>query len=800
MIQILGLRSFIPKDSKDGKLKTFDKVFPMSFPVPSVEFVFQNIDKILAEIPKFEHWNLFYTIANCETYTGKKEEKRSFISTEMIAFDIDDLDTKYLDQYIEQVLGVLKVDSTKIGMVSSGNGLHFLLKLPYVISDEKFFKKSRPHYKAIADKINTALEIAGIPGKTDTSVFDARRILRLPGTVNRKVDKPEKKCTLLQPITGTVDFNLEALSGVPTVKETDQIAPRLLKNYAKAPPGPVLEGCDFLKHCTNHADSIPEPLWYAALSITARLDGEAQNGYQASHDMSRGHHGYTSEGTDQKIDQALEASGPRTCSAIKQLWDGCSKCKHFEKVASPILIVGEGTIRTEHTGFHTFVVDSKGNEKAIPCHEDLIKYFQRESQFKTLDGSRRVYTWNKTHYKEFGKAFLEAFARNTFNPTVDIKNVVEFRKRVEISNIEPLEWWEKSTLRKINFQNGYLDIDTMEFKPHDPTLAFRNVLPYAYDPEALCPTFEKMLRLVTGNDQELITVLEEFSGYCLSNDSCWAQKALILPGEGANGKSTFLDTLKNLAGVEYVSHVKLGTLTEPYNAAKLDGAILNIAEETAPKDLRDTTMFKTIVTGGTILVRLPYKEPYYIENKAKLCITCNALPDTTDNSHGFHRRLLIVPFNQAIETTAPDYDPHMTEKLKAELPGIFNRVIAAYKRLVVQKRFSDSQRINDSVEEYKTENDSVLYWAKEFLIVHTNGGYESFESSLNDLYENYKSVTKGLGSYPVKAQKFYKDLKKIKAIWGEHPYSQRLERKRKTVNGKEQRLFMVKGVEVPESY
>lgn len=789
MIQVMGLRSFV---SKEGEKVTYDKIFPTAEPIPSVKALFESLDSVLEQIPKSEHWNLFYTPANCG------EGKREFASSKVLAFDLDGIKLKFLDNYIHEVLAVLGADRETTGIVASGNGLHFLLELQTPITEKEYYKKNRAHYKAVCEKINKAIEIAGLPGKADTSVFEPRRILRLPGTVNRKPDKPEKQCTLLNPIKAVARFSLVETSGVPIVAEAEQIDARVLKRYPRTDASAVLSGCGFIKHCQDNASQIAEPAWYAALSITARLEGEALAGFPLSHELSKGHPSYTSEETARKIDQALDASGPRTCESINNLWDGCKACPNFQKVTTPLLIRGAGTIATELTGFWN-IPWGESKAKPTPNHEDLMKFFDREKKFKVIGDSRQVYVWSGTHYVPMEKASLEAFARDNFDPKPSMDITREFRQRVEISNIMPVEWWNDTTHRKMNFLNGYLDIDSMNFMPHDPTLPFRNVLPYSYDPHALAPCFTKMTKLVTGGDLPTIEVLLQFMGYSLANDTCWAQKALVLTGEGSNGKSTFLDVLKALAGKNNYASINMAKIDSDYNIATLDKRLFNISEETPPKAFIDNATFKNLTTGGTFLVRMPYKEPYEISNRAKMILTCNTLPETFDNTHGFYRRLLIVPFNQTIDRGSPDFDAKMGDKLALELPGIFNLVIQAYHRLTKAQAFADSQKIQDSLDEYRMENDTVLYWAKEFLVIHTNGTFESCETPMRDLYANYRDLMKSMSRIPVHEVKFFKQLAKITPqLWGEHPYRERVKIKDVVIDGARNQFKVIRGVQIQQ--
>ena len=70
----------------------------------------------------------------------------------------------------------------------------------------------------------------------------------------------------------------------------------------------------------------------------------------------------------------------------------------------------------------------------------------------------------------------------------------------------------------------------------------------------------------------------------------------------------------------------------------------------------------------------------------------NAFPKVTDLSHGFLRRLVIIPFRRIFKTDANSrYD---REELLKELPGVFNFAVEGLQRLKEHRisSFSEAQR------------------------------------------------------------------------------------------------------------
>lgn len=422
------------------------------------------------------------------------------------------------------------------------------------------------------------------------------------------------------------------------------------------------------------------------------------------------------------------------------------------------VVAPEDVIRTERTGFH--LATFKGNRVVYePQYEDLRKFFERSYTYKMLGGSQICYVWDGQRYKEFDGIYISNFAQRNFSPIADNKMCAEFKGLVTRTNLKDPEWFHETTAGKINFQNCVLDMNTLEISEHSEELGFRYVLDYDYDPEAKCPTWDKFLNEVTRGSAELQAMLLEFMGYAISNDSCWAQKALILDGEGRNGKSTFIAVLRALAGKGNYSALTVGDLNKEANRQMLDGKLFNIAEETPTKGMVDSSIFKAIVGGGEVQVRQLYKSPYILRNRAKLIFACNALPDSKDTTPAFFRRLLIAPFRETFSHTKGNRDPQIEEKLLAELPGIFNQAIQGYKTLVKNQQFSYSRESKEALDEYQHAIDPMLDWVDEAIETHPLGnGMDDKFNSLSEMYQEYKRHMEANGFEPLNNKHFGRKL------------------------------------------
>lgn len=723
MHQLLSLRP-----GASGKLDDSPS-FAHKWRFDSLQEMLLDPEKALAQVPLSERYNLYFTPNH-----SNPNKKREFESGEYLYFDIDKgVDLTRVDKYQEALCDVLKLPVDAVACVCSGNGLHFYIHMERPFTSPLVFKELRMHYKAVAAQIDARLAKENLPGECDTSVFDRARLMRMPGSLNKKPDKETKACFVVQPRMQKFLIDLPAMSRIPKVKAADALHPEHMKKLRFVDNRAIFENCGFMRHCRDFPQDVTEPQWYAMLSISTRMN----DGAKLSHELSKGHAHYSERDTEQKISQAIEASPPRKCKSIAQNFEGCSKCPLYQKIESPITIVSEDAIPTENTGFHEISYNAEGvPTRPKPCYKDLRKFFERKFPFVTH--SKICWTWNGTHYDVMRRNDIRQFAQDHFNPFATIGMSTEFEDLIitRSNGVDP-ETWAAATQRKINFSNGVLDLETLELLPHSPGVGFKYCLPYDYDPEAKAPLFEKFMHEITLGSENLTKTLMEFGGYSLSGDDCSAAKALFLVGEGANGKSTFVRILKALAGdgnYQTISLKDLGSMERRYG---LDGALFNVAEET-PDRVIESNEFKNLVDGGEIKIRRLYADDYSIKNRAKFIFTCNRLPPAYDYSHGFWRRLLIAPF-KADFTGRENMD--LVNDLLLELPGIFNMMIAGYERFLQQrKRFTASVESQEALDDYRLDNDPVLQWQTSCLEVSMQGTekFTTQHSSIKALYKSFK--------------------------------------------------------------
>lgn len=312
----------------------------------------------------------------------------------------------------------------------------------------------------------------------------------------------------------------------------------------------------------------------------------------------------------------------------------------------------------------------------------------------------------------------------------------------------------------VNLENGTFEISPKgtRLRPPSEVDFLKYQLPFSYDPDARAPLFQSFLDQVLP-DSSCQQVLAEYVGYCfVPHSELKAEKALLLYGGGANGKSVFFEIVTKLLGAENVSNYDLRSLTDEagYHRAALANKLVNYASEMNGR--LEAATFKQLVSGEPIQARLPYGQPFNLTNPAKLMFNCNELPRDTEQTHAYFRRFIIVPFLVTIPNE--QQDKHLADKIvKDELSGVFNWVLDGLRRLLANQQFTHSEAINNQLDVFRTQSDSV----KMFL---AESGFEPDKTESNavpasEVYSKYKIFCSDDNYKPVGKNKFLSRLNAI---------------------------------------
>ncbi|MGO9120492.1 MAG: phage/plasmid primase, P4 family [Desulfomonilaceae bacterium] len=306
----------------------------------------------------------------------------------------------------------------------------------------------------------------------------------------------------------------------------------------------------------------------------------------------------------------------------------------------------------------------------------------------------------------------------------------------------------------LNVANGTLDLHSGQLRAHSPSDLITKLALVEYNPEAKCEGWEKFLLEIMDGNHELVSFLQRLLGYGLTGETK-EQVWIFLWGKGENGKGTLLAAVANVLG-DYAVNTPAETFLETSGGsirndlARLRGARLVTASEPMGKKF-DPAVLKSFTGQDPITARFLHREFFEYLPEGKLFFSANHRPDIRDTSHGFWRRVILVPFNRVF--SGAEKDDSLRERLQAEASGILNWLIQGCLDWQASG-LNAPEDIRLAVADYRSETDVLA----DFLdsCCETGPGQTVTVKDLFDSYKTYcedKSVRKALSK-----QKFNEDL------------------------------------------
>ena len=334
---------------------------------------------------------------------------------------------------------------------------------------------------------------------------------------------------------------------------------------------------------------------------------------------------------------------------------------------------------------------------------------------------------------------------------------------------------EYANPKYIGLKDFILDLENMDILPYNPKYIIQNKINFNYDENAYHELMDKTLDKVVQNDKNLRLLLEEMIGYTLYRENSM-QKGFILTGTGANGKSTILNLIKHLLGSENYTALSMQELEGVFEPAELHNKLANIGDDIDSEFLNKSSTFKKAVSGETFLVQQKYGQPFVLENYSKQIFCANELPSFRDKSDGFSRRLIIIPFNAKFTPNDDDYDPFIEEKLMDDkaMEYLLKIAIEGLKRVLYNRKFTQSEKSNEEKLKYVMENNNVLQWLEDYPKV--------LNEPVGQVYQEYNIWAQMAGFRPLNRTNFGREMAKIGYV-SEPIYA----------DGKTQRVYIKEG-------
>lgn len=332
-----------------------------------------------------------------------------------------------------------------------------------------------------------------------------------------------------------------------------------------------------------------------------------------------------------------------------------------------------------------------------------------------------------------------------------ISNLNKTKRKEVLAYLELLirENKKEASSNLIAFKNGIYNILDDSFVPFSPEIIVTNLIPWDYNPAAENELVDATLDKMACYDEQIRALLEECVGYCFYRRNELG-KAFIFTGEGANGKSTFIDMIKTMLGDENIASLDLKELGDRFKTAELYGKLANVGDDIGDEFIANASVFKKLVTGERVSVERKGQDPFEFNNYSKFLFSANNIPRMRDKSGAVQRRLTIIPFEAKFSKEDADYRPFIKYDLREQsaVERLILLGIEGLKRVIANNAFTKAEKVDNALKEYEEENNSIISFVTEFGVENienepTKNVYAAYSEFcfVNGLKEAYSNIS-----------------------------------------------------------
>ena len=755
-------------------------------------------------------------LQGCEPEGGGRGKEDGVVSVPGVWADIDFGGEAHKAQDLPRteaealsVVATVGLDPSII--VRSGFGLHVYWLFDQALRVET--DSERQWMKALSRLFQHMLRLqARALGWTVDPTADLCRVLRVPGTFNRKVAGDVRPVTVeYSGLTYSVHDIAEMVASieepggllVPPASVPPQGAPPSL------PPAqllPILDGCPWMGHCRDDAAKLPEPEWYRMLTVVARCE----DAERWAHELSKPYPGYSQRETQRKLRQASrEDISPVTCGYVANELGGgsyCAGCLFRGHVNSPITIgrIGEAgeeeaetevanAVVTEPTlppeapkgssakslkkgpkqGLLTMVPKDErftdlGNSKRFVAHHiDQVAYSEPLGRWLIYDGIR----WNEDEMLRIvsiaGEFICSLYAlaerikddkvRKAFKAhLVRSESQRALNAMISLARADPAVARSPEAFDQdpwlFTVINGTIDLRTGNLRAHNPKDLITKLAPVSYEPEARCPKWLEFLDMIMIGRRNLMDFLKRAVGASLTGVT--SDKAMFIlygPG-GDNGKSTMVEVIEMLLG-QYARRTPVDTFLK-----KREGGIPNDVARLrgarfvwAAESERGARLAESMIkemTGGDRMTARFLHREFFEFMPSFKIWLATNHKPNVRGDQAIWRRLKLIPFDYSISKERQKKRHEVMAMFQAELPGILNWAIEGC--LEWQRDgLGVPEEVLAATREYEAEQDTFAMFLEERCVRTPNARVLSLK-----LYQDYKSWAEQYGETPVSHKAF----------------------------------------------
>lgn len=295
-------------------------------------------------------------------------------------------------------------------------------------------------------------------------------------------------------------------------------------------------------------------------------------------------------------------------------------------------------------------------------------------------------------------------------------------------------------------------------QPHDPRDLITKITECSPSEDGK-QIWEDALQLFFCGDADLINYVQMVVGMAAIG-KVYQEHLIIAYGGGANGKSTFWNTISRVLGT-YSGKLSAETLTvgckrnvKP-EMAELKGKRLIIASEMEEGMRLNTAVVKQLCSTDEVFAEKKYKDPFKFIPSHTLVLYTNHLPRVSANDDGTWRRLIVIPFNAHITGSSDikNYTDYLFENAGG---AILSWIIEGAKKAIDAGFKTPLPKcVSDAIQAYREDND----WLGHFIAECCETDPTYTEKS-GEIYQQYRAYCIQNGEYTRSTTDFYSAMEK----------------------------------------
>ena len=285
-----------------------------------------------------------------------------------------------------------------------------------------------------------------------------------------------------------------------------------------------------------------------------------------------------------------------------------------------------------------------------------------------------------------------------------------------------------------NCQNGTIDLESGNLRPHSQEDLMTKISPVEYRPQAECPIWQAFLFRILDGNGDLIDFVQKAIGYSLTG--AVTEKALFfLYGNGDNGKTTLVEAVRQVMG-DYAGVIGIDALMKKTQPEHRDQSIASVvgkrfvtSSEAAQGEALHESHVKHLTGMGRLTGRRLYCDAFEFDPQFKLFIDANHKPIISGTEDAIWNRFRLIPFT--VQIPKPEQDRGLGAKLAGEAPGILAWAVQGCLRWK-QEGLGSPETVTEATESYREEMDPVA----DFVADRCDEDPEAKET-FSELYKTY---------------------------------------------------------------